>query len=277
MKVSLVMATIGERLVEIERFMASLDRQTYRDFELIVVDQNEDERLRPLIEQYGMKFPLLHVRSGRGLSKARNAGLSYAGGDIVAFPDDDCWYGSEVLGKAADFMLRNPSVSGLTGRSLDENDAESAGKYDPDAGYIDKMNVWRRAISYTVFLRKSAADEIGGFDERLGAGADTIYGSGEETDYVLRLLPKHRIMYDPGFIVRHPDPLRRYTRQTADRAYRYGCGFGKVAVKHGYPATFKLNALARPIAGMLLYAAALRFAKSMYYWSSFKGRLRGMK
>ena len=43
-KFSLILATV-DRVTELERFLERLDRQTFRDFELFVVDQNTDDRL----------------------------------------------------------------------------------------------------------------------------------------------------------------------------------------------------------------------------------------
>jgi glycosyltransferase involved in cell wall biosynthesis len=91
MKFSLVLATVG-RTQEVARFLDSLARQTYRDFELIVVDQNPDDRLVELLRPFELRFPIIHLRCERGVSRARNLGPKYVSGDIVGFPDDDCWY-----------------------------------------------------------------------------------------------------------------------------------------------------------------------------------------
>jgi len=55
---SLILATVG-RNEELARFLQHLDQQTYRNFELIIVDQNQDGILDPLIRQYQGRFPLL--------------------------------------------------------------------------------------------------------------------------------------------------------------------------------------------------------------------------
>src|SRR5579864_3540599 len=94
-KFSLILATVG-RLDEVARFLQHLGRQTYRDFELIIVDQNSDDVLERLIRQYQGCFPVLHLRSEPGLSRARNVGLQHFSGDVVAFPDDDCWYAPDT-------------------------------------------------------------------------------------------------------------------------------------------------------------------------------------
>ena len=52
--------------------------------------------------QSGGMLRLELVESARGLSRARNAGLRMIAGDIVSFPDDDCWYPPDLLQRVAD-------------------------------------------------------------------------------------------------------------------------------------------------------------------------------
>src|SRR5215212_6065170 len=103
MRFSLILGTI-ERSDELNYILASLGTQTYQNFELIVVDQNPDERLAPILGPYKDKFPIVHLRSGKGLSRAKNLGLSHVSGDIVGFPDDNCQYPSDLLEKVAQFF-----------------------------------------------------------------------------------------------------------------------------------------------------------------------------
>lgn len=102
MHFSLILATIG-RTEELKRFLASLDKQTLRRFELIMADQNPDDRIKPLLEPYQDHFPIMHLHrpTERGASKARNVGLQHANGDVLTFPDDDCWYLPQLLEKIA--------------------------------------------------------------------------------------------------------------------------------------------------------------------------------
>ena len=110
MKFSLVMATLG-RSVEIERLFNSLVNQTYKNFEVIVVDQNEDDRVVKLVEQFRDRLEFVYVHSEKGLSRARNVGLKHIHGDLVAFPDDDCWYHPDVLAHVAGRFAAAPSAA----------------------------------------------------------------------------------------------------------------------------------------------------------------------
>jgi GT2 family glycosyltransferase len=277
MKFSLVLATLG-RTTEVARFLSALNAQLYRDFELIVIDQNPDERLVPLLGPYLGRFPIQHLRSERGLSRARNVGLTRVSGDVVAFPDDDCWYPQHLLSSVSDQLNALPSVDGLTGRSIDEQGNESAFRFSTDAGVVDRISVWQEAISYTIFLRRSVIDRVGSFDEELGVGSGTLFGSGEETDYVVRALASGaRIVYQPTLAVHHPHPEDVIDSRVIQRAYSYGCGMGRVLSKHRYPFWFKVRAVVRPLGGGVVSLARLNLPKAQLHWRRCVGRMSGMR
>ena len=77
-----------ERHGLLDRLMARLEAQTFRDFEVIVVDQSENEWPGAGIQR---GFPVTYVHSEiKGAVKARNLGGSLASGCVIAFTDDDC-------------------------------------------------------------------------------------------------------------------------------------------------------------------------------------------
>ncbi|MBA2693694.1 MAG: glycosyltransferase [Rubrobacter sp.] len=276
MRFSLILATV-DRVEEPRRFLASLDSQTFRDFELIVVDQNPDDRMDAILDPYTGRFPVLHLRSeARGLSRARNLGLKHASGDAIAFPDDDCEYPPGLLENVGRFLDENPHKDGLTGRSVDSDGNTSNSKFDAESGALNEVNVWMRAIEYAVFLR---AKVMGGtwFDESLGVGAGTPWGACEGTDYLIRLLRKGASLhYDPNLEVAHPQLPMAQDAETARKAYAYGCGMGRVLKKSNAPLWLKARYLARPLVAIALYSVRLDFPASRWYWEAFKGRLRGL-
>ncbi len=276
MKISLVLATVG-RVAEVQRFLDSLHSQSYRNFELIVVDQNPDVRLAPLLAGCRDRFPIVHVRSTPGLSRARNVGLTQISGDVVAFPDDDCWYPADVLEVVHRYFAGHAQIQGLTGRSLDPQGMESGFRFGAAHGVLDRLNVWWGAISYTIFLRRAVVEAVGGFDETLGVGANTQFGSGEETDYLVRAIAAgFRIQFDASVAVHHPVHESMIDGRSIAKAYSYGCGMGRVLAKHHYPAWFKLRAVIRPLGGGIASALRLHPKKSSLHLSRCAGRIRGM-
>lgn len=273
MTFSLILATLG-RTDELSTFLDSLRAQRGVSYELILIDQNPDDRLTAVLEPFKHTFAITHLRSLPGLSKARNLGLCHTTGDVVAFPDDDCQYPPALLTSVAAFFAERPDVAGLTGRALDEQGQVSAGRPDPKTGFIDPLNVWRRGVSVSIFLRRQALTGVR-FDEALGAGA--CWGSGEETDFLVQLLERGaQLVYDPRIVVFHPSP-QGYTEQRVRKAYLYGCGMGYVLKKHRYPSWFKAHSLIRPLGGSLLSLVSFRVAKARYHWNVFKGRWAGLR
>ena len=94
---SMVVATLG-RSSELELLFASLAAFGRRDFEIILVDQNKDERLAPIVAAWGERLNIRHLRTDRpGVCRARNLGAAEARGTWLMFPDDDCWYPADLL------------------------------------------------------------------------------------------------------------------------------------------------------------------------------------
>jgi len=285
---SLVLATVG-RTNELERFLSSLDSQSNRAFELVVVDQNKDQRLAPILEPYQKKLSILHCVSRSGLSRARNVGLEHATGSVVSFPDDDCWYPPDLLERVALFFCDHPEMAGLSGRLADrprqvgESCAEDqknigAPRFDRRAGLLDKANVWRRTCSVTLFLKSSVVGEVGEFDESLGLGAGTLWAGGEDIDYPLRALKAgFRIYYSPDLVVFHPTSPGHDPSELADRGYRYGAGIGRVWRKNSYPVWLVVYHLSRPVGGALLNLVRGRLPEARYHLAAFRGRLRGWR
>jgi GT2 family glycosyltransferase len=243
----LVVATVG-RVDELARFLESLERQTHRDFRLLVVDQNEDARIEPLLTGRTVR---LHAPPG--LSRARNEALPHLRAEVVAFPDDDCVYPDDLLERVA---TRIEGLDGVTGREP---------WWTTGAATLTRDNLWNRAISFTVFLRRELVERVGPFDERLGLPTS----SGEEIDYLIRALDAGaRIDYDPALVVEHP-------RKLADPRVigaRDGESLGYLLRKHGYPATAVAPMLVRPLAGAVAHPR-----RAGFHLATFRGRLRGYR
>jgi len=82
--------------------------------------------------------------------------------DIVAFPDDDCSYPPGLLQRVAERLTADPDLDGLTGRAEDASGASSA-SWKADAAVLTDDNLWNRAISYTIFLRRAVVEQVGAF------------------------------------------------------------------------------------------------------------------
>lgn len=281
MKFSLVLATL-DRTAEVEYFLQSLSQQTYQDFELIIVDQNLDDRLLQFVQCYQDRFSILHLRSAKGLSRARNVALEHISGDIVAFPDDDCAYPLELLEQVASFFTNHLEWNGLTGSSIDQQGQDSGGHHGSKAGAINHLNVWQRGISYTIFLRQSVVVQVGTFDESLGVGASTPWGAGEETDYLLRAIDTG-LYYNPEISVIHPIKINQQNTAASNvsfdrrffKTYSYAMGRGRVLRKHNAPLWFVIYNWMRPLAGVTVSLVRGRLQEMRSHWATLRGRVQG--
>jgi GT2 family glycosyltransferase len=263
----LVVATVG-RHEELARFLDSLEAQEYPSVRALIVDQNDDDGVAAQL--VGRRLTLVHLRSPRGLSRARNVGLEHLSADLVAFPDDDCVYPSGLLQRVAERFAADESLDGLTGRSVDAS-GRSAPSWKTDRAVLTDDNLWNRAISYTIFLRRTVVERTGGFDEHLGLGCTEPWGAGEETDFLVRAIRGGaRVEYDPSLHVQHdvrPDTPRI--------GYRDGASLGYLLRKHRYPTRIVGRMLVRPAAGAILSLARLDGARARFRLATLRGRLRG--
>jgi glycosyltransferase involved in cell wall biosynthesis len=262
------MATLGRSEV-IHGLMQSLVQQTYKNFELIVVDQNEDDRVETIIKEYLDKLNIVYLKSSKGLSLARNVALRHISGEIVGFPDDDCVYETTLLEKVVG-KFQSENVHGIIGRMVDEFH-----QWDKRVEKkINIYNVWRKNSSITIFLQKAVIERVGDFDEKLGVGSGTVYGSGEETDYLIRSLKEgFHIYYDSDLQIKHPkedltDP------KNSRKAYYYSLGRMYVLKKHHYNRLFIMVNILYPLFKLIINLDNKNKVK--YFWQQFLGRIQKM-
>ncbi len=270
--VSLVVATLG-RTTELAALCESLLAQHDASLEVIVVDQNSDDRLVAVLRPFAERLAIRHVRSSVcNNSHARNVGIRLSAGDIVAFPDDDCLYPPGVLSRVRAAFASDAGLSALSGPAQSPQGGLGSGRWGSAPGEITPRSVWHSVIAFNLFVRRRALLAVNGFDERFGVGAR--FGSCEENDLVLRIIENAgRAFYDPSLLIIHPD--KRLTPVAVQRALRYGQGMGQALRRHRAPPNLVLRFLVRPLGGAMLNIALLRAGTARYYWNTFHGRLSG--
>lgn len=83
----------------LRRSVDSILAQTFRDFELILVDDGSPDSSGAICDQYAAQDPRVHVihRTNGGAAAARNTGLDAANGNWIAFIDSDDWVHPDYL------------------------------------------------------------------------------------------------------------------------------------------------------------------------------------
>lgn len=271
MKVSLILATLN-RSKDLKVFFNSMELQDYKDFELIIVDQSENELTHNLCRDYQKRLNVIYLKSAIGLSIARNLGISEATGQIFCFPDDDCTYYPDTLANVVNYFSINPNIDIVYGRIFDkELNRPIIKKWKNRPIRINEWNFYSYTTSITIFSR----DRTVKFDDELGAGS--FFGSNEDTDYIYRMLrTKHSIYYDPKIMVNHPPPS--FENLDSKKIIKYGMGFGRFISKNLGFSTIILFLLVMVYHKLMALAAIIKLNRILFRKSilSISSRISGL-
>jgi cellulose synthase/poly-beta-1,6-N-acetylglucosamine synthase-like glycosyltransferase len=191
----------GENLYHL---VESLARQTYRNYELIVIDDGSDDQTELIgrsLEQNGLisKFLRNDVRGGK--ASAANLGLRMASGSIVIHLDADCSFEPDAIEKILVPFYYRPNLGAVGGNVVVRNYKRSLCTSLQGIEYIDAISVGRIVASelgiYRLVsgafgaFRRSALERIGGWD----------IGPGLDGDITVRLRKAgYNIHFEPGAI-----------------------------------------------------------------------------
>ena len=255
MKLSLILATIS-RTSEIGRCLRSLATQTDANFEVLLVDQNQDDRLLPFVlEALGLGINVTHLRMAvPSLSGARNLGISKASGDIIGLTDDDCWYDEDAIAQIRAAFINDTELDGVVGHWVEQAEARATGQ----AIGLLSQTAWRNfrggdASSITLFFKRNLLLRLGGFDEHFGIGQ--WFGAGEETDFVLRALASNaRLLNLPSARVHHhfSTGLVPISAANCRNARKRGRGTGAIYAKHALDVAVVLRGFFAPVVRPML-------------------------
>jgi GT2 family glycosyltransferase len=200
----------------LERCLEALRRQSYQDFEVLVVDSApETGDSQSIALRWGARY----LRDGMGgLSRARNLAARACRSDILAFLDDDALPQPEWLAGLLD-GFSDPAVSVVCGSIA----SYPAGTAPEPARASDTRRWQRRRVDRStpnwfelanfgglgdggnMAFRRAAFQVWPGFDERLGRGAPV--DCGEEHYAFFHLLERGAsVVYAPEAVVLHPAP-----------------------------------------------------------------------
>jgi len=174
----------------------ALRSQGYPCLELILVDDHSTDGSDALIRSLANDVGATYVTSppgSKGVSAARNAGLSQAHGDLVAFLDNDALPQPGWLAALVSVMLAHPDVGACASRCMfaDRPDVvNSLGSVVNELfygngvaihqlwGYADHPEEIMYATGNGMMLRRQAIEDVGAFDEgyRFWGADDADYG-----------------------------------------------------------------------------------------------------
>jgi len=241
-KATVVIPTICRIPAQLLRTVDSLLALDYPDFEIVIVDNRTGGVFGPLPE-----FPRddrIHVVTEpfRGISAARNKGVSVATGEFVAFTDDDAVVDRNWLRVIGSRFARDPEVGVIAGLVL-PMELQTAPQLWFEEFYggfsqsfrpatwsrrllsgTDKLfpyNAGRFGAGCNMAFRKSTVEKMGGFNKALGTG--TLAKGGEDLAMFIEfLVDGGTLAFEPAAVVRHSH--RRTETEFMKQVAGYGTG-----------------------------------------------------
>lgn len=207
--VSVIVCT-RDRAGQLERSLESILTSSYRNFELIVVDQSDDTESASLVNALHEQDSRIRLvrDERRGLSRARNLGVAQASTQYIAFTDDDCEPAVDWLELVVGALAADRGAGVAFGAVI-------PAPFDPAIGFIDGYVPGRQrrltgrfsklldgGIGANMAYRREAIEAAGGFDEMLGAGG--YFASCEDGDMAYRVLARgYALLHLPQARVLH--------------------------------------------------------------------------
>lgn len=270
---SLVIATLN-RFEELDTLFESLTKQTLDmdKFEVIVVDQNDDDLIIPLIGKYSSELTIQHIKITRKSSTfSRNVGIKTAKGEYIAFPDDDCLYYEDTLETAMRELVQCSYPDMIIGKLFDRKAHSYIFKQTPsEVQIVNYYNFYTVVSAVTLFMKNSTIL----FDEKFGIGEK--YYAHEDGELILSHLTKNkRVVYSPHIDIYHP-PYNN-VNMPDDKSFRYGYGVGAVCKKYkSFPLVYLLiKILSYQVIMMLKSVICLNKKEFNRRFHSFKGGVMG--
>lgn len=239
-----VVVATRDRPNELARCLDSLAELEHDRFDVVVVDNApSDDRAEVVVERFrGTSLPVRYVREPRpGLARAHNAARPFVTGQVVAITDDDVVVDRAWLRRLTDAFGEAPSVGAVTGMIFPA-ELETAAQAWTDVHAAYNKGYERRIVDLdadpasllpwatgtigsgaNMAFSVAALDDIGWFDDALGAGTPARGGDDLAAFHDV-LVHGHRIVYEPSAVVFHHH--HREARVVRDLTFSYGVALG---------------------------------------------------
>ena len=163
------------------RAIESVLNQSYKNIEIILVDDHPSESYEAVIEKYKNEPRLIYSRNSKNLrlSASRNAGIKLAKGEFVAFLDDDDTWLPSKLQKQVGFLDENPEYVACTSTHIESVSKKTSKAYKSNIYLEDSLGYNHLGPPSKILVRKDIA---------IVTSFDTNANHAEDWDFYLRIL-----------------------------------------------------------------------------------------
>lgn len=168
----------GEKYIK--ECIESVLNQSYKNIEMIIVDDGSTDNSKEIIEKYMKDNSLIKYikcNENKGISAARNRGIENAKGRFIAFLDADDLFYKDKIKKQMDFMLKNDYLFTYTSYDLiDENSLS-----------LNKVILAKEYEEYKSLLKGNNIGCLTVMIDRLKIKGDIRFSNNSHEDYILWL------------------------------------------------------------------------------------------
>lgn len=173
MRLVTAIITTHNRLQLLKRAIESVQAQTYKRLDLIVVDDASDDGTKEFCQALPLKYIYIPKEESKGGNYARNLGIKVATGEYIAFLDDDDYWLPSKIEKQVALIERKDCELVHCGRRIELVQGELITYVDALPNPLEQGDMSRKilftitAITTNILVKRDALLEIGLFDENL--------------------------------------------------------------------------------------------------------------
>ena len=190
----------------IEQAVNSALNQTYKNKEVIVVDDGSNVETKSVLETLKPRLTELIIQENKGQSTARNVGIKNAKGDFIIVLDSDDFFEPTFCEKAIKYIQNDDTIKIVSCYTNLLYDYKPIELYKPRGGSIDKF-MFTSGVLGSSLIRKKDWKQANGYDESMRNGF-------EDWEFYIRLLK------DGGKAIIVEEPLFNYRRRECSTTAR---------------------------------------------------------
>jgi glycosyltransferase involved in cell wall biosynthesis len=156
-------------------------QQTYKNLEIIVIDDGSTDNTREIVERYGDRIVYI-FQENAGVSAARNRGIESATGDFIGFLDADDYFIEDAIRTRLDILLKNAHLGAVITETYSKKGSDGSlscqpgFKNDRSSGkFYEDLILGRLPFATCAVLTKGTIAKQFRFPVGLSNGEDVVY------------------------------------------------------------------------------------------------------